>query len=99
MSTIIIRSCAFSSSGDKDKTTPLDAQDIHVHIGRCLLMIPPKFLSRFLRDAFMIQIEELEGICPQFGKFATELAVLMIRLDAMGEESDHKNENDGKSKT
>ena len=95
MSTIIIKGCTFNSSEKKDKKTYLDEEDIHVHIGRCLLMIPPKYLSRYLRDAFMIQIEELEGVCPAFGEFATELAMLMIRLDGMGEISEFKSKSDG----
>lgn len=95
MSTIIIKGCPFNSSEKKDKTIHLDEQDIHVHIGRCLLMIPPKYLSRYLRDAFMIQIEELEGVCPAFGPFATELAMLMIRLDGMDDVNELKSKRDG----
>ena len=64
----------------------IDKEILEVHIGTCLLLIPPRQLSQCLRESFMLNWENLQETTPDFKQLVTEMMVLLARLDALADQ-------------
>jgi hypothetical protein len=64
--------------------------ELVIDIGTCLNMLPAKQLGLFLRTSFLLRSEELQKkMTPaRFKEFVEKLVMLLLRLEAQGEEEE-----------
>jgi hypothetical protein len=73
-----------STNGNGPAT--MDKETLEIHIGTCLMMIPPRQLSQCLRESFMLNWENLQNTTPDFKQLVTEMMVLLARLDDLADQ-------------